>query len=518
MPKVSVIMPAYNAEKFIAEAIRSILNQSFTDFEFIIIDDCSTDKTVQIINSFDDKRICFIKNGTNQGVANTLNKGIEIAQGKYIARMDSDDISLPLRLEKQVQFLDEHSDIAIVGSDIEIFGFEHCFLNFSVNPGQLKVDLIFNTCYAHPSIMIRKQVLNEKNFRYNPEYSKMEDYDLWIRISREYKLSNVPNVLLKYRTHSEQVTKNKSAETKEQDIKIKQRIISELGITADDDSVTLFSDCCEGNHRTDRTSFYKVVSLCNSMIANNLELSIYDDKYLKKSITGFIVGYLNKFPMSESYKLSKNTLVRSYAYVFKRAIKNGNTKLNNKRTIKKNRRKLNNKNFTIISNNCWGGMIYQKYGLQYLSPTVGLFFLGKDFVKLAGDWKRYFNKQLRFIKWEESTFFSQLKDSEPFPVALLDDIEVYFMHYSSEEEARTKWNRRLKRINPEHMLFKLSQREGCDSYDIKEFLKIPNINKLCFSYEKIPGVVYVPELEGLVGNENPILEATFDESIVLNKL
>ena len=518
MPKVSVIMPAYNAEQFIVDAINSILNQTFRDFELIIIDDCSSDKTVQKIKSFNDKRIRFFKNDSNQGVANTLNKGIEEAQGEYIARMDSDDISLPLRLEKQVQFLEMHLDIAIIGSDIEIFGYEHGFRHFSNSPEQFKVDLIFNTCYAHPSVMMRRQVLMDNNFRYNPEYSKMEDYDLWVRLSQKYKLSSISEVLLKYRVHSGQVTQKKTVEGKKQDINIKQRIISKLGITVDNHSVSLFVDCCGGKHKTDKECFDKVVSLCHSMVVNNSALSIYDDKLLKNSITVFLVEYLNKFPLIESYKLSKNTFINPYAYVIKRVIINSKIKLNNKRTIHKNRKKLNNKNFTIISNNCWGGMVYQKYGLQYLSPTIGLFFLGKDFVKLAGDWKSYINKQLKFIKWEDSKYFGELKESEPFPIALLGDIEVYFMHYRSKEEAQEKWNRRLKRINPEHMLFKLSQREGCDTDDIKEFLSIPNINKLCFSYENIPGAVYVPELKGLTGNENPLLEAAFDESTILRDL
>ena len=125
MPKLSVIMPAYNAEKYIGEAIESILNQTFTDFEFIIIDDGSSDHTADIIKGFHDERIRFIQNEKNSGVANTLNKGLELSQGEYIARMDADDISLPARFEKQVAFMEANPDVAVVGCGIELFGMSH---------------------------------------------------------------------------------------------------------------------------------------------------------------------------------------------------------------------------------------------------------------------------------------------------------------------------------------------------------------------------------------------------------
>lgn len=176
------------------------------------------------------------------------------------------------------------------------------------------------------------------------------------------------------------------------------------------------------------------------------------------------------------------------------------------------------RDFTIISNNCWGGMIYSKYGLKYQSPTVGLYILGHDFVKLCSDWKAYFNKELEFISWESSTQYANLKGKDPYPVAKLGDIEIYFMHYHSEEEARQKWERRRKRINPEHMLFKLSQREGCSKEDVKEFMKLPLKHKICFSYDNVPGTVNVPELEGFVGDECSILEEYFDEVKILNEL
>ena len=121
MPKISVIMPARNAEQYIREAIDSILGQTFADFEFLILDDGSTDATAEIVQCCRDERIRFCPNGRNMGVAATLNRGLALAGGEYIARMDADDISLPKRFEKQAAYLNAHRDVAVLGSDLELF-------------------------------------------------------------------------------------------------------------------------------------------------------------------------------------------------------------------------------------------------------------------------------------------------------------------------------------------------------------------------------------------------------------
>ncbi len=198
--------------------------------------------------------------------------------------------------------------------------------------------------------------------------------------------------------------------------------------------------------------------------------------------------------------------------------KNLITKINNQVECYKNRQQLKSTGFTIISNNCWGGNIYQKFGLKYTTPTIGLFILGHDFVKFCSDLEGYLKKELEFIRWEESSYYYELKNNAPYPVARLGDVEIYFMHYKTEEEAREKWNRRLKRVNPEHILFKLSQRDYCSKEDIEKFMELPIESKICFAYERVDGVVYVPELKGLVGDEFAIVSKYIDEISILNHL
>lgn len=156
--------------------------------------------------------------------------------------------------------------------------------------------------------------------------------------------------------------------------------------------------------------------------------------------------------------------------------------------------------------------------MEYTSPTAGLYILGRDFVKFAGNLEYYLSLKLEFIPWESSTHYEEIKDETPYPVAKLGDIEVYFMHYHSEQEAAEKWYRRAKRVNTEHILFKLSEREGCSKKNIEDFIKLPLEHKLCFAYDDVPGTIHIPELEGFSGDEMSVVDPYIDEISILNQL
>ncbi len=203
MPKISVVMPVYNTkEEWLREAIESILNQSYKDFEFIIIDDGSDKSIEPIVNSYNDDRIVFIRQN-NQGIARSLNSGFKIAKGEYIARMDSDDISMPERFEKQVTFLDNNPQITVLGSWFETFPKKEIYKH-PKNPKYL--DFTKFCCIAHLSVMLRRSVFEKFNLTYNPNY-KCEDYELWSRAVRILDFYNLQEVLLKYRVHSSNASK-----------------------------------------------------------------------------------------------------------------------------------------------------------------------------------------------------------------------------------------------------------------------------------------------------------------------
>lgn len=193
---VSVILPAYNAELYLKEAIDSILVQTFTDFELIVLNDGSNDSTEDIILSYTDSRIIYVKNQENLGLIATLNKGISLAKGKYIARMDADDIALPERLFKQVTFLESNTQYGVVGSFAQIIDSKNIY-KVPVTNEAIKAFLYIDSPFIHPSMVIRKDLLI--NNLYDHQYHRIEDYELWVRLSVQTKFYNIPEVLLNYR-------------------------------------------------------------------------------------------------------------------------------------------------------------------------------------------------------------------------------------------------------------------------------------------------------------------------------
>lgn len=217
-PLVSVVMGCYNSEKYIRESIDSILSQTIHDIEFIIIDDCSKDDTVSIIQSYKDKRIRLILNKENRGLGYNLNYGLKISNGKYIARMDADDISLPNRFEEQIKYLEKNREVVCVGTwskkigEINIFTkLFSPYIKTKCDYEMLKALVLFGTPMMHPSVMFNGDIIRKEHINYDPEYRKAQDYELWSRIIWQYRLANIPKVLLHYRYSQDQASnKNRS--------------------------------------------------------------------------------------------------------------------------------------------------------------------------------------------------------------------------------------------------------------------------------------------------------------------
>jgi len=224
-PIITVLMPVYNGELYIRDAIDSILRQSIEDFELLIINDASTDRTVEIVESYSDPRIRLVHNEVNLKVCATLNRGLELSRGQYIARMDSDDISCSTRLEKQKTFLENNQNMALVGSWAEIIdkkGNVQGTKTLLTDSPLLKWKLLFCNTFIHSSIMFRKSsVLSLQG--YNPTYTLTEDYDLWSRISIEHEIANIPEVLVKWREWGGSVSSAKTEEQQKETLEISRR-------------------------------------------------------------------------------------------------------------------------------------------------------------------------------------------------------------------------------------------------------------------------------------------------------
>lgn len=224
MPKVTVFMPVYNTEKYIKRSIESILNQRFKDFELLIIDDGSTDNSVNIIRSFKDSRIRLIQNSGNKGLPYTRNEGLKYSMGKYIAIMDSDDIAYINRLEEQVKVLEDNEKISVVTSNERVFYKRVPIKTVKRNTDErfLRLLLIFENCIGNTTVMFKKECLN--GLIYNSNYFVCQDYKFWVDLSKYNNFTSVNKVLMKYRTGHNNITKR----SKQNKLEDRNKLISEI--------------------------------------------------------------------------------------------------------------------------------------------------------------------------------------------------------------------------------------------------------------------------------------------------
>jgi len=235
-PKVTVVIPVYNREKYVGIAVDSILSQTFPDFELLVIDDGSIDRSIDVVLSYSDPRIRLVCNNTNLGVSTTRNKGIQLARGEYLAFLDSDDWAHPERLAKQTAFLDNHPDYTAVGSWIEWMSEaghpSGRIKRKPTSPEEIAAWRLFQQGIENSASMARADVL--RAYRHREEFDVCEDFDLWARIAANHKLATLPEVLVRRRMHAGQLTQEKAARTQERRLAIYAAQLHLLGVSFTD--------------------------------------------------------------------------------------------------------------------------------------------------------------------------------------------------------------------------------------------------------------------------------------------
>jgi glycosyltransferase involved in cell wall biosynthesis len=292
MPKVSVILPVYNCEQYILESVQSVLNQSFFDFELLIIDDCSTDNTLAIINEFKDSRIKLILKEKNTGYTDSLNYAISIAKGQYIARMDGDDICLPNRFEKQVAFLDENPKIILCGSAIQIIG-TSTILRHPTIYEDIKIKLCFGNSFYHPSVMGRIEVFQANP--YDKTYEPAEDYDLWTRIAFQGELANLEEVLLWYRVHENQVSTAKSEYQTTVGYASQYRMFKPLNLNYDESIYKIMHKTFKLQEQYITLDFENSLLFLDALLKANYELQVYDKTLFYHKIQSIKLNFLRVY-------------------------------------------------------------------------------------------------------------------------------------------------------------------------------------------------------------------------------
>lgn len=287
-PLVSVLMPCYNAEKYVEESMNSILNQTYNNLEIIAINDCSGDNTLSILQRMakKDARIRVINNEDNLKLIKTLNKGIGLCNGEYIARMDSDDIALPTRIEEEVNFLEKKRDHDIVSTLFYAFHSDKPnkkdLHNNPLHDEELRAYMLFKSGICHPAVMIRKRVFTELGLSFGSEYLHVEDYALWSEAIYKTKLANIGKPLLLYRVHQQQVSsvhENLQIENKKKVFQIHSR---HLGLPTDEAFMDVYASVAEC---VPSQSSLEYINKCEDfmllLLTINTERPFCDNNYLQ---------------------------------------------------------------------------------------------------------------------------------------------------------------------------------------------------------------------------------------------
>lgn len=232
-PQVSVLMPAYNVEAYIAQAIESILDQTFSDFEFIVVDDGSADRTPEVVRRYVeiDQRVLFFRSDTNLGVARARNLAMSKARGAYIAVMDADDWAFPYRLQRQVAFMDEHPDVVVSGGTIQVCDTALRPLNLRRYQGtdmEIRRRLFRYSPFAHPTVMYRRAIAHIAG-DYNPALVEADDYDYYFRLGMHGRFANLPDLLLRLRTRRDSVSQANTRRMERLTIYIRFKAAAEYG-------------------------------------------------------------------------------------------------------------------------------------------------------------------------------------------------------------------------------------------------------------------------------------------------
>lgn len=522
---ISVIVPIYNVERFLPSTIGSLLDQvGNVDFEILLIDDGSTDTSADICDKYSrgNNNISVIHKA-NGGLSSARNAGIDAARGDYLMFLDGDDCLDPVTLSSLAEAISLHPDC-------DIFQFRYEEVSLTIPLGHccsrelndyyeckteydffLQLQKLGGVAASACTKLIKRNVIGALRFK---EGILHEDEEFVTRILPKCRtIGYCSNDFYKYLMRPGSII-NSCFSKKRLDIVpiMKERI-----------------EYLDGKNYVDlsemfRSQLYR--NLCRfwneAYISRDRESLCVIEKHLSEmsdarmNLTGQYWLILNS-GICRHTTLQVLHLLKSFCKPLVQKLRNAKIKFARYSECRKRRKRLKCKDFTIISNNCWGGIVYQYFGIQYSTPTIGLFMMDDDYIKFLENLDYYLAQPLYFIPHLESKYNEQLSlettAKDNYPIALLDDIEVHFLHYESSEEAQRKWDYRKKRINKERLLIKMSQRSSSDLDILERFKKLSFNNKICFTEVEFEGkeFIYIPELKRLNiqgGDETPyVMEA-----------
>jgi glycosyltransferase involved in cell wall biosynthesis len=306
-PRISILMPVYNVQDYVREAVESILNQTYTDFELLILDDCSTDKTANIISQFQDKRIRYHRNETNLGLSENLNGGIRMSKGEFLARMDGDDISMPTRLEKQVEILDKYPEIGICGTSFQFFGTRHDTIIQPKQHDDIKIKMLFGCVVT--LVVMRKEIFIDNDLWYRTDAFPAEDYKMWADCLHVTKICNLSEVLFLYRMHEAQISTSKAIAQKQKSDRVRLEMLDWLSPDFTEEDKVFFCEQFVPGLMNLETEYIKFQRFEKKMLDENEKLRNFNSILLQKQLQKQIQTTFLKFVIEKYFN-------NGYAYKY----------------------------------------------------------------------------------------------------------------------------------------------------------------------------------------------------------
>jgi glycosyltransferase involved in cell wall biosynthesis len=302
---VTVLMPVYNAEKYVAEAIESILNQTFQDFEFLIINDGSTDSSVEIIQSYRDPRIRLLNLEQNVGLVKALNIGLSEIHSEYIVRTDADDISLPNRIETQLNFMQQNGAIGVCGSwfdTINETGIRKDGVRYLPSDEEIRLKHLYQIHLSHGTAIFRNAMLKENSIFYSSFFDHAEDYDIFDRIGTVSQLANIQQVLYVVRLHDSNVSKTFGHVQRDNSLGVKRRIFKRLGVgDISDSDIHIYQELQHQNYRLLAERQNEVMHILSRLFTANAETGMFHHDFFRKHLSTLWFHYCNSVANSNSW-------------------------------------------------------------------------------------------------------------------------------------------------------------------------------------------------------------------------
>ena len=488
---LSIIVPVYNVEKYLERCVDSLLDQGdFEEYEIILVDDGSTDNSGRICDDYEKRfdRICVIHK-ENGGLSSARNVGIKNVSGKYVMFVDSDDYIKSFVLKKLTQVAVEKE------LDILSFNFSYVYDNGQVKANTvvpspedqvvtgdeyLKENLKKNTMLMTAWKNIYRLSLITDNEIFFREGYVHEDEEWTPRIMHTaQKVCYVNEIVYGYLIRNTSISNGNNRRSAIDMVENCKSLKSFSASLTDIDLCRLI----QNNVVTLALSaFYKGKLTDYSENLSDLLAGLYVFDTNEKKVKLFCFSpqlyyFTNNLKkkiqsISNGFSSLKSFLKKLVDYISQKTRK----KLREIFICKKQVRELKNHSFSIISSTCNGGVITSELREQFRTPTVNLWFEPEDYLKLASDLERYMSLDVQEVKY----------NLFPYPVGKIGDITVYFMHYHSFEEARSKWNERKERINYDNLFFMMAEKDGCTAEDVKAFQNLPYKNKVIFTYNEYP--------------------------------